>query len=127
VKDFMLDIDESPIINEQDLTLANVLTTMNQGKMGFVTVVGENKTFKGIIGNADLRHGLLKHIDNLNNIKIDELINTKPLVINQDYTVHQLLRFIKKQSKPILYLPVINDNNQAVGTVNFINLIKGEL
>lgn len=130
VKDFMLDFNESPMIDECDLTLANVLTTMNNGKMGFVIVVGENRQFKGIIGNADLRHGLLKHIDNLNNligIKIEEIINANPLVINEDYTVHQLLRFIKKQSKPILYLPVINDNKQAVGTVNFINLIKGEL
>ncbi len=127
VKDFMLDIDESPILKEKDLSLSNVLTTMNKGKMGFVTIVDENNVFKGIIGNADLRHGLLNHINDLNSIKIDEMINKNPLVINEDYTVHQLLRFIKKQSKPILYLPVINDNKQAVGTVNFINLIKGEL
>ncbi len=127
VKDFMLDIDESPILNEKDLSLSNVLTTMNKGKMGFVTIVGENNVLKGIIGNADLRYGLLNHINDLNSIKIDEIINVSPLVINEDYTVHQLLRFIKKQSKPILYLPVINDNKQAVGTVNFINLIKGEL
>jgi len=127
VKDFMLDLDESPVLNETELSLSNVLKVMNKGKMGFVTIVGNDNHFKGIIGNADLRNGLIKHIDDLNSIKMDEIINKNPLVINQDYTVHQLLRFIKKQSKPILYLPVINDNNQAVGTVNFINLIKGEL
>ena len=127
VKDFMLDLDETPTISEKDLTIANILNSMNTGKMGFTTILGDNNQFKGIIGNADLRYGLLKHIDDLNAIKINEIININPLVINEDYTVYQLLRFIKKQSKPILYLPVINEKNQAVGTVNFINLIKGEL
>ena len=127
VKDFMLDLDETPTLNQNDLSIASILKSMNSGKMGFTTIIGDNNSFKGIIGNADLRHGLLNHINNLNDINTQEIINSNPLVINENYTVYQLLRFIKKQSKPILYLPVINDNNQAVGTVNFINLIKGEL
>jgi pentose-5-phosphate-3-epimerase len=127
VKDFMLDMDESPVINEKDLSLANVLNSMEQGKMGFTTIVGQLNSFKGIIGNADLRNGLLNHINNINDIDIREIINSTPLVIQENFTVYQLLRFIKKQSKPILYLPVVNDKNQTVGTVNFINLIKGEL
>lgn len=127
VKDFMLDMDESPVIQESQLTLENVLNSMNSGKMGFTTVVDNQNTFKGIIGNADLRNGLLKHIPNINDIDILEIINSTPLVIQENFTVYQLLRFIKKQSKPILYLPVVNQKNQAVGTVNFINLIKGEL
>ncbi|MGV6862128.1 MAG: CBS domain-containing protein [Putridiphycobacter sp.] len=127
VKDFMLDLDESPTLQFSDLSLSNVLEKMNQGKLGFVSVLDQDHTLKGIIGNADLRHGLLNHIDNLNEVEMTEIINSTPLKVNEDYTVHQLLRFIKKQSKPILYLPVVNDKNQAVGTVNFINLIKGEL
>ena len=127
VKDFMLDLDESPIINDADLTLANVLNVMNKGKMGFVSIVRDNNEFKGIIGNADLRQGLLNNINDLNALNIDNIINRTPLIISKDFTVYQLLRFIKKQSRPILYLPVVNNKKQAVGTVNFINLIKGEL
>jgi len=127
VKDFMLDLDETPFLRTEDLSIQLILESMNAGKMGFTTVLGTNNELKGIVGNADLRKGLLNHIDNLNDINIDEIINTKPLVIDENFTVYQLLRFIKRQSKPILYLPVVNDKNQAVGTVNFINLIKGEL
>jgi len=127
VKDFMLDLDESPTIRKNNLNLEHVLNSMKNGKLGFTTVIGDNNSFQGIIGNADLRNGLLNHTDNLNNIKMDEIINSNPLVIQENYTVYQLLRFIKKQSKPILYLPVVNQRNQAVGTVNFLNLIKGEL
>ena len=127
VKDFMLDLTETPTLHESDLNLTVVLNSMKEGKMGFTTIIGDNNEFKGIIGNADLRQGLLDHIDDLNTINLKDIINTKPLVIDENYTVYQLLRFIKKQSKPILYLPVVNNKNQAQGTVNFINLIKGEL
>lgn len=127
VKDFMLDLDESPYISDTNLNLQSILESMKIGKLGFTAVVDDKRQLKGIIGNADLRNGLLHHLNDLNHIEVNELINTKPSVINADYTVYQLLRFIKKQQKPILYLPVVNDDNQLVGTVNFLNLIKGEL
>jgi ribulose-phosphate 3-epimerase len=38
-----------------------------------------------------------------------------------------MLQLIKKSSFPIMYLPVINDLNEAVGIVTFLNLIKGEI
>ena len=127
VGDFMRDLSESPVIYEKDLTLKNVLERMNDGRLGFVMILRNGNKFGGIIGNADLRKGLLKHIDNLNELKISEIINDTPLTVNRSFTVFQLLRFIKKESRPILYLPVVNDAGEAVGSVNFLNLIKGEL
>ncbi len=127
VEDFMRDLTESPVIAEENLNLANILKSINGGGLGFTMVVDENDSLKGIVGNADLRHGLLNHMDNLNDIKVDEIINSNPLTINKNFTVFQLLRFIKKETRPILYLPVVDDNGKAVGTVNFLNLIKGEI
>lgn len=127
VGDFMRDLNESPVIYEKDLTLKAALEKMGEGKLGFVMVLGEKNKLNGIIGNADLRKGLLKHIDNLNQLNLNEIINRTPLSVDKTYSVYQLLRFIKKESRPILYLPVINENGEAVGSVNFLNLIKGEL
>lgn len=127
VEDFMRDLDESPVIYEKDLDLKNTLEVMNSGKLGFVMVVGDNNELKGIIGNADLRNGLLDHIDNLSELDVNQMINTTPLSVKGSYTVYQLLRFIKKESKTIVYLPVVDENNNALGSINFMNLIKGEL
>jgi ribulose-phosphate 3-epimerase len=127
VRDFMRELDESPIIFEKDLTLKNVLTAMNSGRMGFVMVLGEDHSFQGIIGNADLRNGLLDSIGNIDQIDPTSMINRSPLSVLGSYTVYQLLRFIKKESKTIVYLPVLDDRNKAIGTINFMNLIKGEL
>ncbi len=127
VGDFMRDLSESPVVYEHELSLKTALEKMAAGKLGFVMVLGEDDKMRGIIGNGDLRNGLLKNIKDLNDIKVAEIINENPLTINRNYTVFQLLRFIKNQNRPVLYLPVINDAGQAVGTVNFMNLIKGEL
>jgi ribulose-phosphate 3-epimerase len=127
VKDFMRDLNESPTVFEHELSLKTALEKMAAGKLGFVMVLGEDNMLKGIIGNGDLRNGLLKNIHDLNDIKVTELINIKPMSVNENFTVFQLLRYIKKQSMPVLYLPVVNEKGQAVGTMNFMNLIKGEL
>ncbi|MFT4601080.1 MAG: ribulose-phosphate 3-epimerase [Arenicella sp.] len=127
VQDFMRDIDESPVVRIESLTLETVLHTMNEGKLGFVVVLNESDNFEGIIGNADLRRNLLENIDNLDNINVSEMINSTPLTIKGSYTVYQLLRFIKKESRTVVYLPVMDNNNKGIGTINFLNLIKGEL
>ena len=127
VKDFMQKTDSSPVIDIKNLTLESLLLTFKKGALGFAIVNDEEDKFAGIIGNADLRNGLLKHVNDLNNLNMKELINPNPLIINENATVHEMLHFIKKQTKPVIYLPVVNDNNNTVGIVSFLNLIKGEL
>ncbi len=127
VRDFMRDLTESPVIYEKDLNLGSLLSAIDQGKLGFTLVLDDKELLKGIIGNADLRRSLLRNIENLNQLNVNDMVNTAPLVVYDHYTVYQLLRFIKKETRPVLYLPVVDKNQKAVGTVNFMNLIKGEL
>jgi len=126
VKDFMRDLDESPCIQKSDLQLQSLLEAMNEGKLGFVLVLDGDK-MEGIIGNADLRNGLLNNIDQLDAFDANNIINQNPLSVQENYTVYQLLRYVKNQNRPVLYLPVLTEAGKAVGSVNFINLIKGEI
>ncbi|MDX1351154.1 MAG: CBS domain-containing protein [Putridiphycobacter sp.] len=127
VKDFMLDLDESPYIYQSDMTLEAVLRSMNKGKLGFTAIIKDNFELAGIIGNADLRNGLLTHIGDLKSVSLSEMINTSPLSINESATVVEMIRLVKNNSKTILYLPVVDIDNKLVGTLNFMNLIKGEI
>ncbi len=127
VKDFMLDLDESPYVFEKNLSLENVIKSMNVGKLGFTAIINSDFLLTGIIGNADVRNGILNHIDDLSNTNINHMINTKPAVINGEATVIEMIRFVKNQSKTILYLPVVDSKNVLIGTLNFMNLIKGEI
>ena len=38
-----------------------------------------------------------------------------------------MLKLVKSCRFPVMYLPVVNEKNDAVGIVTFANLIKAEL
>ena len=127
VKDFMIPLSECPVVFEEKLDLAAVLKSIEKGGLGFCLVIDENENFKGLISNADIRKGMLAHLDDLNGINPIELVNRKPVSVNSTSTVFEMLQLIKLCNFPIMYLPVLENNGKSVGIVNFVNLIKAEL
>jgi ribulose-phosphate 3-epimerase len=127
VKDFMIPLSESPIIKTKDLSLKNVLETIETGQQGFCLVVGELNEFIGLISNADIRRGLLKNTDDFNQTNVQHIINKNAVYISENNSVNELLQVVKKCSFPIMYLPVLDSLGNASGIVTFVNLIKGEV
>jgi len=127
VKDFMREPDELPIVRESDLNLKNVLQTIEDYKLAFTLVADEQNKLMGLISNADIRRGMLNNLQDLNQLNVQDVMNTNPIVIGENKTVMELLRFIKSQKVNINYLPVVNDQKEVTGAVSFTNLIKGEL
>jgi ribulose-phosphate 3-epimerase len=127
VKDFMREIDELPILYPKNASLREVLENIEEYKMAFTILVDEAGKLKGLISNADVRRGMLQHIDDLNKMSVQELVNTSPIVIHEDRTVMELLKFVKAQKTTINYLPVIDAQQKVTGAISFTNLIKGEL
>ena len=127
LKDFMIPLEECPIVFENDLSIQSILKAIENGNMGFCLVLGSDNQFKGLISNADVRKGMLKNLSDLNKIKGEDLINRTPKTINDEDTVYSMLQLIKKCSFPIMYLPVLKKDEKFAGIVNFVNLIKAEL
>lgn len=127
VKDFMTPLAESPVILESEMSLKNLLTTIEIGQLGFCIVVDENQKFKGLVSNADVRKGLLKKLDDLNRVDAVEMINRNAVTVLESHSVNEMLKLIKKCPFPVMYLPVLNNEGNATGIVTFVNLIKGEL
>lgn len=127
IKDFMIPFGECPVIEKENLSLRGILETIENGNLGFSIVIDTNKIFKGLISNADVRRGMIKNLDDLNQLKGEELINLNPIFIRENDTVFSMLQQIKQCSFPIMYLPVLNNGGEFVGIVNFANLIKAEL
>ncbi|MFT5778659.1 MAG: ribulose-phosphate 3-epimerase [Crocinitomicaceae bacterium] len=127
VKDFMIPLNESPIVRESDLSLKTVLLSIEDGNLGFTLVLNETDKLVGLISNADVRKGLLRHLDDLNGLSPKELMNESPITILTEDTALTLLQLIKKSTFPIMYLPVVDSHGNAKGIVTFVNLIKGEL
>jgi len=122
----MLDRSESPVITKENPQFNDVLHSIEHYGMAFTLTCRNDDTLVGLISNADVRKGMIRHIDDLNNMSVDELINRNPAVVKANNTVEEMLNKIKNLPFPVLYLPVVNDKQQVVGVVKFNNLIKGE-
>lgn len=127
VEDFMIPLDECPLVYTEDLSLKSILETIERGNLGFCLILDKNKNLKGICSSADIRKAMLRHLSNLNIISGFDVINQDPLSISNTTTVIELLKTIKKCSFPVMYLPVVKNETEAIGIVNFVNLIKGEI
>lgn len=127
IKDFMIPISESPVVKTTELNLKNVLETIEVGQLGFCIVTDSSGKFEGIISNADIRKGLMKHLDDLNSIQVETMINRNPVTIFESFSVNEMLKTIKKCPFSVMYLPVIDAEKRAAGIVTFLNLVKGEL
>ncbi len=126
VKDFMRTGDEVPVLPPNKRSLKDVLLSIEQHDMGFTMLSNHAGQLEGLISNADVRRGLIKHIDNIAETSIEDMVNNKPVTINENDTVADLLKTIKAKSFPISFLPVVDDDKKVRGAVTFFNLVKGE-
>ena len=127
ISDFMIPIDESPVVKRSELSMETALKAIDDGKLGFTLVVDNDGKLEGLISNADIRKCLLNHLEDLNGIDPVEFLNPNPTIIDESATVLEMLQLIKNSKFPVMYLPVLNKEGFAKGIVTFVNLIKGEL
>jgi pentose-5-phosphate-3-epimerase len=126
VRDFMLHEDEIPVLGPQERNFEQVLQSIENGKMGFTICVDDKGKLEGLISNADIRRGILRNINTLNQISTADLLNRNPVAIEESASVADLLRLIKSKEFPVSYLPVINASGRVTGALTFFNLVKGE-
>lgn len=127
VADFMMPLEECPVVQAENISLQLILETIEKGNLGFCLITNQSGDLKGIVSSADIRKAMLRHLSDLTKIEATDLMNEQPIAIQETATVVELLQKIKKCMFPIMYLPVLKNNGKAAGIVNFAYLIKGEL
>lgn len=126
VKDFMHEMDETPLVGPERRDVRTVLQTIEDFSMGCALLTDEAGMLEGMITNADMRRGLLSHLEAVSELTVDEMLNREPVVANENLTVTDLLQLIKQQPFPVNYIPIVDDDYRATGIVCFWNLVKGE-
>jgi len=125
IKDFMIETAELPILDVRDLDFKSTLLAIEKYEMAFVLIV-DNGQLKGIVSNADVRKGLIRNFENLHEINAFDLVNSKPIVIQEDKTIDELLQLIRGVKFPLQYIPVVNSGGDLTGALTFTQLIKAE-
>lgn len=127
VEDFMTPLEECPIVRLSELSVQTILESIENGCLGFTLILNDKNHFEGLISNADIRKALLRNLNDLNSISPEKMMNRNPISISGKLTVVELLQTVKRSDFPVSYLPVLNEKNEALGIVNFANLVKSEL
>lgn len=126
LKDFMIDLKDAPVVVSNNLSIEAIIRSIEDNQLGFTIIQDENGGLAGLSSNADVRRALLKNIKDFNGMKVEDLVNPKPISINENASTSDLLNLVHKNKFLISFLPVVNDNNMLSGAVTFINLIRSE-
>lgn len=125
ISDFMLPLASLPILCESDYSFYTALEKIDQYKQGFVLITTKDGQLKGVIANADSRKAILRKMEDVQHISLQEVINKNCIKINQNATVYQMWQLIQDLPFIILFLPVINDENKLTGAILLNNLTRG--
>ncbi len=126
IGDFMIESEDLPILDITKTNVKEVLLSIEKYKLGFVFYHDENGKFAGLSSNADVRKGLLRNLDDLNAVKLVDIVNSNPVSISDEATITDMLDLIKSKNFIISFLPVVNKENEPVGGVTFFNMIRSE-
>jgi pentose-5-phosphate-3-epimerase len=127
VEDFMIPMEECPVAFNDNATPQIILEIIENGKLGFCLMTNRENKLQGIVSSADIRKALLQQLKTNIPLTVESLVNKHPLTVKASDSVVELLKLLKRAPFPVMYLPVVDQSNTAVGIVNFVNLIKGEL
>lgn len=126
VQDFMIGLEGTPRIEVEHATVLDALHKIEDYLHGLVIVVDQYQTLVGLITNADVRKGLIRHAADFNQMSLQAIINPTPFTVFADQTITELLEQVRSFPYSVHYLPVINRRRQVVGLLTFRDLVKGE-
>lgn len=126
VRDFMIALENIPLLKRGFFDVADVIKKIDECQLGFALIADEDDKLFGLSSNADVRKGLLKNLENFNNISLQDIINENPVSIDEQASISDLLSLIRSKDFLISYLPVTGKNRKLTGALSFINLIRSE-
>jgi pentose-5-phosphate-3-epimerase len=123
ISDFMTPVKYLPVLDKSALSLKSVLETIENSGQGFA-LVADGKKLHGIISNADLRRGFIRNLDNLDMFDVQQMVNTKPVSMQENESLPAMLHLLNNLNFIILFLPVTDDENNLKGVVLLNNLTR---
>src|SRR5690554_245609 len=115
--------DELPAVT-RDASLRATLLEMTQKGLGMTLILAPDRTLAGIFTDGDLRRALDKGID-VREANIAELMTHGGKTARPEMLAAEALKIMEDHK--ISSLPVVNENNQAIGALNMHDLLRAEV
>ncbi len=123
VADFMTSEQYLPVIEKEKLQLKGVLESIEKSALGFALVTEKQKLF-GVISNADVRRSFINYLDSPGKADVAAMVNKKPVTIGANQTLTDMLHLLNNLNFIILFLPVVDIENNLKGAVLLNNLTR---
>lgn len=115
--------EENPLVT-LDKTVKEALFVITAKGLGVTNVVDEQGYLVGIITDGDIRRGL-EHGHDFLDKKVDSLMTKTPRTITPNKLAAQALRIMEKNHpRPITVLPVVDEQNRAIGIIHLTDLLR---
>lgn len=124
VSDFYVPIRHLPVLSESDTGFKTIIKQIEKHGQGFTLITDSKGKLTGVVTNADVRRGLLKHLDNLNEINSDDIINRNPVFISEEASLADMIQLLNNLSFIVLFLPVVDAQKKLKGAVLLNNLTR---
>ena len=121
VKDVMRKKDDVPQVKEND-DFTKVLEEINNKKLGFATVLTDNKKLLGIITDGDIRRAYLKFKEDLMKRKADEIMSKNPKTISEEDLAVSALKTMEDYR--VSDLVVTDSEKRPIGIIDLKDLLK---
>jgi arabinose-5-phosphate isomerase len=123
VENVMHTAENNPVVT-LDKTVKEALFIMTAKGLGATSVVDGQGCLLGIITDGDIRRSLENGHDFLDKT-VDTLMTRTPRTITADKLAAQALNIMEKnQPRPITVLPVVDQNNCAIGIIHLTDLLR---
>ena len=121
VGDIMRSGEANPIIHISS-NARTMLYAMTSKRAGAVSVVDDDQGLLGLVTDFDIRQ-VLESSQDLFNMKVIDIMNSKPSFIYQDEKAVKALDLMEKREKPISVLPVLDSKRKVVGMIHLHDLV----
>ena len=113
----------NPIIHRGH-TAQEALFMMTDKGLGATSVVNDSGEFIGLVTDGDIRRGLAKGSQFLNEA-VENMMTKNPQTITREKLAAEALSIMEKHKpRPITVLPVIDEDNKPVGIVHLTDLLR---
>jgi arabinose-5-phosphate isomerase len=122
VSDIMHSGERNPVVNIDSL-LVDAINEMTQKGLGIVSVVDNRNVLRGVFTNGDLTRLLQRKAD-IYHEKIETVMNYDPVYIHVETLAVDALKIMMNPSRTVIILPVVNDKNEVMGVVSYVDVSK---
>lgn len=116
--------EENPVITP-DKTVKEALFIISAKGLGATSIIDHEGKLLGIMTDGDIRRGLERKGHEFLDEKVEVLMTKTPRKITPDKLAAQALNIMEKNKpRPITVLPVVDNDNNAIGIIHLTDLLR---